>query len=59
MTCDGRSEKKYHCIYWFLLSPSDQESNQTKINSENLPPWQSHILSAIHKIRKSDNHADV
>ena len=33
--------------------------SQTKSKSENPPPLQSQILSAIHKIRKSKNRADV
>ena len=38
---------------------SNQTSSQIKNNSEKPPPLQNHILSAIHKIRKSENSADV
>ena len=30
-----------------------------KIDSENPPPLQSHMLSAVHKIRNSKDQADV
>ena len=38
---------------------SDQTSSQTKSDSEYPPPVQSKILSAIQKIRKGKNCADV
>ena len=41
------------------ITSSSQTSSQTKSNSENPPPLQSHILSAINKIRKSINRADI
>ena len=55
MACDGSSEKD---IKLFITS-SDQTSSQTKSNSENSPPLQAQILSAIYKVRKSKNRADV
>ena len=41
------------------MTSSDQISSQTKSDSENPLPLQSQILSAIQKIRKSKNRADV
>ena len=60
MACDGISEKDITVAFEKLsITSSDQTSSQTKNNSENAPPLQSQILSAIHKIRKSKNRADV
>ena len=60
MACDGNNEKDISVAFEKLsITSSDQTSSQTKNNSENAPPLQSQILSAIHKIRKSKNRADV
>ena len=60
MACDRSSEKDISVAFEKLsMTSSDQISSQTKNNSENPPPLQSHILSVIHKIRKSKNRADV
>ena len=60
MACDRSSENNISVTFEKLsITSSDQTSNQTKYNSENPPPLQSQILSAIHKIRKSKNRADV
>ena len=60
MACDGSSEKDINVAFEKLsITSSDQTSSQTKNNSENTPPLQSQILSAIHKIRKSKNRTDV
>ena len=60
MACDGKSEKDTSVAFEKLsITSSDQTSSQTKNNSENLPPLQSQILSAIHKIRKIKNCANV
>ena len=60
MACDRSSKKDISIAFKKLsITSSDQTSSQTKYNSENPPPLQSHILSAIHKIRKSKNRADV
>ena len=60
MACDGNNEKDMSVAFEKLsITSSDQTSSQTKNNSENAPPLQSQILSAIHKIRKSKNRADV
>ena len=60
MACDGSSEKDINVAFEKLsITSSDQTSSQTKINSGNPPPLQSQILSAINKMRKSRNRADV
>ena len=60
MACDGSSKKDTSVAFEKLsIISSDQTSSQTKNNSENTPPLQSQILSAIHKIRKIKNRADV
>ena len=60
MACDRNSEKDISVAFEKLsITSSNQTSSQTKYNSENPPPLQSQILSAIHKIRKSKNRADV
>ena len=60
MACDGSNEKDISVAFEKLsITSSDQTSSQTKNNSENAPLLQSQILSAIHKIRKSKNRADV
>ena len=60
MAYDGSSEKGISVAFEKLsITSSDQTSNQTKNNSENASSLQSQILSAIHKIRKSKNRADV
>ena len=41
------------------ITSSDNTSSQTKSDSEYPPPVQNQILSAISKIRKSKNRADV
>ena len=51
MVCDGSSE--------ISITSSEKTSSQTKNDSEYPPPVQSQILSAIQKIRKSKNRADV
>ena len=51
MTCDESSE--------ISITSSDNTSSQTKNDSEYPPPVQNQILSAISKIRKSKNRADV
>ena len=54
MACDRSSEKDISVTFGkFSITSLYQTSSQTKNNSENLPPLQSQILSAIHKIRKS------
>ena len=60
MTYDVSSEKDISLAFEkpSVTSP-DQTSSQTKSNSENPPPLQSQLLSAIHKTRKSKNRADV
>ena len=60
MECDGSSEKGISVAFEKLsITSSDQTSSQTKSNNENPPPLQSQRLSAIHKIRKSENCADI
>ena len=60
MACDGSSEKDISVAFEKLsITSSDKTSSQTKNNSENAPPLQSQMLSAIHKIRKSKNRTDV
>ena len=60
MACDGSNEKKISVAFEKLsITSSDQTLSQTKNNSEYSPPVQSQILSAIQKIRKSKNGADV
>ena len=60
MACDRSSENNISVTFEKLsITSSDQTSNQTKYNGENPPPLHSQILSAIHKIRKSKNRADV
>ena len=60
MECDGSSEKDISLVFEKLsITSSDQTSSQTKNDSEYPPPVQSQILSAIQKIRKSKNRADV
>ena len=60
MACDGSSEKDISVAFEKLsMTSSDQISSQTKSDSENPLPLQSQILSAIQKIRKSKNRADV
>ena len=60
MACHGSSEKDIRVAFEKLsITSSDQTSSQTKHNSENPPPLQSQILSAMHKIRNSKNRADV
>ena len=60
MACDGSSDKDISVAFEKLsITSSDQTSSQTKNKGENPPPLQSQILSAIHKIRKSKNRADV
>ena len=51
MACDESSE--------ISITSSDNTSSQTKSDSEYPPPVQNQILSAISKIRKSKNRADV
>ena len=51
MACDKSSE--------ISITSSDNTSSQTKNDSEYPPPVQNQILSAISKIRKSKNRADV
>ena len=51
MACDESSE--------ISITSSDNTSSQTKNDSEYPPPVQNQILSAISKIRKSKNRADV
>ena len=51
MACDGSSK--------ISITTSDNISSQTKHDSEYPPSVQSEILSAIQKIRKSKNRADV
>ena len=60
MACDGSSEKDISVAFEKLsITSSDQTPSQTKKDSEYPPPVQSQILSAIQKIRKSKNRADV
>ena len=60
MACDGSSEKDISVVFEKLsITSSDQTPSQTKKDSEYPPPVQSQILSAIQKIRKSKNRADV
>ena len=60
MACDGSSEKDVSVDFEKLsVTSSDQRSSQTKNNSENPPPLQSQILSAIHKIKKRKHCHDV
>ena len=60
MTCDGSSEKYISVAFEKLsITSSDKTSSQAKNDSENPPPLQSQILSAIQKIRKSKTRADV
>ena len=60
MECDGSSKKDISLVFEKLsITSSDQTSSQTKNDSEYPPPVQSQILSAIQKIRKSKNRADV
>ena len=60
MACAGSSEKDISVgLEKLSITSADQTSSQTKNNSENPPPLQSQILSAMHKIRKSKNSADV
>ena len=59
MACDGSSEKDSVAFEKLSITWSDQRSSQTKNDSEYAPLAQSQILSAIQKIRKSKNHADV
>ena len=60
MACDESTEKDISVVFEKLsITSSNQTSSQTKNSSENPPPLQSEILSAIHKIRKSKNRADV
>ena len=59
MACDGSSDKDISVAFEKLpIASSDQRSTQTKNDSENPPPLQSQVLSAIQKIRKSKNYAD-
>ena len=58
MRCDQSSEKDSVAFETLSIISSDL-SSQTKNNNENRPPLQSKILSAMHKIRKSKNRADV
>ena len=52
--------KKNQCRFEKLsITSSVQTSSQIKNDSENPPPLQSQMLSAIQKIRKSKNRADV
>ena len=60
MTYDGNSEKDITVAFEKLsITSSDQTLRQTKSNIENPPALQSQILSAINKIRKSKNRADI
>ena len=60
MACDESNENEISVGFEKLsITSSDQTSCQTKSYSEYLPPVQSQILSAIRKIRKSKNRADV
>ena len=59
MRCDQSSEKDISVAFETLSIISSDLSSQTKNNNENRPPLQSKILSAMHKIRKSKNRADV
>ena len=60
MPCNGSSEKDISVAFEKLsIISSDQTSNQTKNISGNPPPLESQILSALQKIRKSKNRADV
>ena len=55
-----KNEKDINVAFEKLfITSSNQTSSQIKINSEDLPPLQSHMLFAIHKIRKSKNMSDV
>ena len=57
---DGNSEKDITVAFEKLsITSSDQTLSQTKSNIENPPALQSQILSAINKIRKSKNRADI
>ena len=60
MAYDRSNEKEISVAFEKLsIISSDQTSSQTKNNSAYSPPVQSQILSAIRKIRKSKNRADV
>ena len=59
MRCDQSSEKDISVAFETLSIILSDLSSQTKNNNENRPPLQSKSLSAMHKIRKSRNHADV
>ena len=60
MACDRSSEKGISVTFGkFSITSPYQTSSQTKNNSENLPPLQSQILSAIHKIRKTKNRVEA
>ena len=59
MRCDQSSEKDISVAFETLSIISSDLSSQTKNNNQNRPPLQSKILSAMHKIRKSKNRADV
>ena len=49
MACDGSSEKDISVAFEKLFfTSSDQISSQTKNSSENPPPLQSQVLSAIY-----------
>ena len=55
-----KNEKDINVAFEKLsITSSNQTSSQIKINSEDLPPLQSHMLFVIHKIRKSKNMSDV
>ena len=54
MASDGRSEKDISLSVVF-----ENQTSQTKNNSENPPLLQSHTLSALNQTRKSKNRADV
>ena len=59
MACDRSSGKDISVACEKLsITSLDQTSSKTKNNSENSPPLQSQLLSAIQKIRKSKNRAD-
>ena len=59
MACDRSSGKDISVACEKLsITSLDQTSSKTKNNTENPPPLQSQLLSAIQKIRKSKNRAD-